>query len=139
MADAKTFFEENDRATLHNICGGAAGEMFDVEFERVVRNALDPNTKLKGKREITITVTVVPNEARNAVALDLDVQSKVAGCNGVSGVVYTGVTRHGELKTAVFREPTQDDLFRDEPTPPRAVNTGSAAPAPAAQDQRIAQ
>lgn len=139
MPDAKTFFEEHDKATLFNICGGAAAEMFDAEFERVVRNALDPNTKLNGKREITITIAVKPNEGRTAVNLEMDVTSKVAGCNGVSGVVYTGITRLGKVVTANFREPSQDDLFPDAPTPPRAVITGSDAPAPATQDKRIAQ
>ena len=56
---------------------GACLERFDRALAELVANVLDPNTDPKGKRSVSLTLTVKPNEARNMADISVAVTSKL--------------------------------------------------------------
>lgn len=63
--------------TLDTLAGGAARELWQREWERVLENIMDPNTDPKAARAVTLTVTVKPDEDRQAVVVSIDAKSKL--------------------------------------------------------------
>jgi len=98
--------------TLDTIGGGALSELFEAELARVLANIADPNTDQASKRVITIQVAFKPNRDRDSADVDLKCQSKLAGIQTVSSVVYMG-RKEGKL-IAVESDPRQSRLFDDE-------------------------
>lgn len=67
-----------DTITLESLGGGAAGEKFQDELDRVVENIQDPNTEAKAKRSITIKVIFTPTVDRSMGQLHIEASSKLA-------------------------------------------------------------
>lgn len=63
--------------TLTTLGSGAALELWQREWERVLENIMDPNTDPKATRAVTLTVTVKPDENREAVLVSVDAKSKL--------------------------------------------------------------
>lgn len=63
---------------LKNLVGGALQEKFNMSFEKVAKNLLDPNTPFKNKRNIIIKLTFTQNEQRDNVKVDIDVTEKLS-------------------------------------------------------------
>lgn len=116
---ALTFFEANPATTIETVCGGAVGELFQQEFERVLKNALDSNTKPGAKRTLTLTFTVEVNDDRTEMDVTVEASSKLGGSLGATGRCYIGQRRSGEA-VSVCHDPRQSMLF-EQPTPPRRV------------------
>lgn len=67
-------------------------------FDRVHANLLDPNTAYKEKREINIKMVFQQNEARDDVAIDIQVKEKLAPQIPISTRMAIGTDlRTGEL------------------------------------------
>lgn len=64
--------------TLVNLNNGAAVELFDLELRRVIENIEDENVKPDAVREITLKVTIKPNEDRDLAAVAISCKSKLA-------------------------------------------------------------
>lgn len=99
MAEAKTFFEEQEQASLTTLCKGLIPEMFQREFEQALGNAMDPNTPHKKKREVLLKVVITTNEERDAFHVEATTSSKLASFLGESGVVFAA--RRGAQIVAV--------------------------------------
>ena len=56
---------------LSEINNGALQEVFDYEFDKVLKNIRDINTDPKAKRKVTIEMTISPNEKRTMAILTL--------------------------------------------------------------------
>ena len=69
---------------LKDIVGGALQQKFQNSFDRVMENLQDVNTPYKDKREITITMKFVQNEARDNVLCDIAVKEKLAMQGGLT-------------------------------------------------------
>jgi hypothetical protein len=64
--------------TLDTLAGGAAAELFQREWERVLENITDVNTDHTKTRTVTLTVKVTPaSEARDAVTTTVEASSKL--------------------------------------------------------------
>lgn len=70
-------YEEQDFVSLANLGHGAAIERFDDEWQRLLANAMDPNTT-EAARSITLKVKVKPNKERSAVLVDVSCASTLA-------------------------------------------------------------
>jgi len=88
-----------------------AAAHFAREFQRVLANVQNPNTKAKAKRSVTLTLTVIPTEDRHEAELLIDCTSKLAPHEGSKRLVYMG-QRDGEL-VAVTYDLKQEDMFED--------------------------
>lgn len=60
---------------LSAIGEGGLQEKVDKELEKVFDNILDPNTDIKTKRKLTITLTMVPDETREVISTSMEVKS----------------------------------------------------------------
>ena len=69
---------------LKDMVGGALQQKFQNSFDRVMENLQDVNTPYKDKREITITMKFVQNEARDNVLCDIAVKEKLAMQGGLT-------------------------------------------------------
>lgn len=75
---------------LSKIADGAAQEKFTAELEKVAANILDLNTEAKTKRKISLDITFIPNDKRDAVDVDVQIKSKMAPQVGVSTTMLLG-------------------------------------------------
>jgi len=64
--------------TLETLNNGAAMDLFDLELERVMQNIQDENTNPEAVREITLKISMKPNEERSLVATAVSCKSKLA-------------------------------------------------------------
>lgn len=108
--------------TLDTIGSGALTELFSAELGRVLANIADPNTDIKTKRTITLTVSFKPNRDRDVADVEMKCGSKLAGIMGVETQLFVGL-HQGHL-IAVESDPKQSALF-DEPKPGAAVASGT--------------
>ena len=63
---------------LDELMDGGLTERFNAELRRVLENVFDPNTDHKKKRTITIGISIVPNEKRDAAEFKVEVKSTIA-------------------------------------------------------------
>jgi hypothetical protein len=95
--------------TLEELARGAAGELFEREWTRVLANAMDPNTDPKKKRVVTLKFIFIPNEDRESGTLLTDANSTIAPAKPGAMPLFIG-TRHGQpvavsrIQTALFTE-----------------------------------
>lgn len=64
---------------------GAVLEMSDQALVKVLQNIVDPNMVAKFKRQIVVKVTITPSSDRTMMAYDIDVTTRLAGMDPVSG------------------------------------------------------
>lgn len=110
---------EPDSIMLGTICDGAVEERFAEKLALVLANIEDPNTLAKTTRSIVVTLTFSPGEERDAAAIGLSVEAKLAPTRPVASVVFLG-RRHG-LPTAIESNPKQQALFANATGKPTAV------------------
>lgn len=78
------------KISLEELVGGALQEKFSKAFENVIENLQDLNTSYKAKRNITIKLSFDQNEARDEVAVMVDVVEKLAPQQGMKTAFYVG-------------------------------------------------
>ena len=66
------------KISLDEFAGGAMKKQFNEAFTEVLDNLLDPNTSVKEKRTITITVTLATTEYRDTAAAKVETRTKLA-------------------------------------------------------------
>jgi len=70
--------------SLDGLMGGAAKVRFKDAMDAVLRNCVDPNTDLKTKRTITITLSVSPDKERKTIGMHFDVRHKLASPEAIT-------------------------------------------------------
>ena len=111
------------KTSLDKIFGGALNEMFNREMERVAANICDANTSPKDKRQITIKLTVEPDDERQIGKVTASVESKLSPPKSVRGKFvfgYNPETRKGEateLKGEMLGQIGMDDYDGYEEAP----------------------
>ncbi len=100
---------------------GAIMERVDIEIPKVIENIMDPNTKPTKAREITVTLTLTPDETRQVVALDSTVKLKLIPYNPVRTNLYITDAADGDGYTVVEITPDipgQMRMFGQDEEPP---------------------
>lgn len=69
---------ETEDITLLDLMNGGVKEMADINLKRVLKNIADLNTSYKNARTISIKFKFTPNEARDAVSVQVSVDSTIA-------------------------------------------------------------
>lgn len=100
--------EEERHVTLDSLGSGAAVEMFQDEFDKVLANILDPNTKATAARSVTLTVTVKPDDNRRYGNTTIECKSKIASIRGVATALYIG--RKGGKAVATEHDDKQMEI-----------------------------
>ena len=99
--------------TRLTLADGAAAELFQEEFQRVLENIGDVNTDPKAVREVHLRVRIKPNEMREVGSVTIDASSKLTPVKKAETVFYFG-KRNGRV-VAVENNPKQltfDDIQR---------------------------
>ena len=73
---------------------GAFLERADVEMARVIQNLLDPNTPIKAKRKLTITLEFSIDADRQNILTDCTVKPTLAPMSPSRTVLYTADGEH---------------------------------------------
>lgn len=97
-------FTKEEPLSLSNLGDGAALEMFEEELQKVLDNIVDPNTKAKSPREITLKIRITPDDERQLGMVELICTSKMTPARSFNTNCLLGrVGRRGEareIKTA---------------------------------------
>lgn len=72
---------------LSEINNGGLQEVFDHEFNKVLKNIKDINTDHKAKRKVSIELTFSPNEKRTISDIDFKVKHSEAPINGFTTAI----------------------------------------------------
>jgi hypothetical protein len=88
--------------------GGAAAEMFDRELEKILANIQDPNRPYKPPREITLKLTMKPDENREKVSISIAVSSKAPGFKSFDSLAYLGVDQRDRTKHRAYERAHPD-------------------------------
>ena len=91
--------------SLDTLGQGAAIEKFQDEFDRVLANVLDPNTKPTASRSVTLVVTIKTDEDRSFANAMIEVKSKLAPSKPVGTAIYIG--QHAGQPVATERDVRQ--------------------------------
>ena len=102
---------EIKQVSLSNLGKGAAAELFAEEFTKVLENIADVNTPAKSMREVSITVRIYPNEARDYATLEIVPSSKLAKTKAFESRMHIGVIAGKVL--ASEEEIKQPELITD--------------------------
>lgn len=103
----------NEQAvSIENIGGGALKELFAYEWEKVMKNIADPNTKADGARIITIKVKVIADKARRGATTQVKVTSDLPGIQPHESNIY--FKRRGNDLVAFPDDPGQGSLELEE-------------------------
>lgn len=63
---------------LETFAGGELSRQINRDIEAVMRNVVDPNTDVKAKRKITVTIEFKPNEQRNFITTNVNSKPTLA-------------------------------------------------------------
>ncbi len=100
---------------LKDMVGGALQQKFQHSFDRVLENLQDVNTPYKDKREITITMKFVQNEARDNVLCDIAVKEKLAMQGGLTTQFAMGKDlTTGEIVAEEYGKQLKGQLSTDD-------------------------
>lgn len=67
---------------LETFAGGELSRQINRDIEAVMRNVVDPNTDVKAKRKITVTIEFKPNEQRNYITTNVNSKPTLAPALG---------------------------------------------------------
>ncbi len=96
-------------AKLTNIARGGALALFDRALQKVTENIKDVNTDALKKRRITMVFECVPYKDRSGFDINVAVETKMPGPDGVRGTVYIG--KEGQCFRAFTQDIRQNELF----------------------------
>lgn len=108
----------NTPKSILEMANGAFLELTDREMGLVLENIQDVNTSAKAKRKITVTLTFIPDESRQNIAVEYSVNSKLAPVKPVLTFLYADDSQNAVELTRQI--PGQADLYGGEQaTPPK--------------------
>lgn len=100
---------------LSTMSDGGVQEKFEQELKKVAENILDPNTDAKKKRTVTITLTYLPNDNRDAISVYSEVKSKLVPQDGVSTTLLVGRNSNtGSIEANELKSGTKGQTYFDE-------------------------
>ena len=67
---------------LETFAGGELSRQINRDIEAVMRNVVDPNTDVKAKRKITVTIEFKPNEQSNFITTNVNSKPTLAPALG---------------------------------------------------------
>lgn len=105
---------------------GGIKERVDLEIGKVLDNISDPNTIASKKRTITVTIDLLPDDARKMIRVEAAAKSKLQPTTPLATSLYVMPDDNGELQVyeATPQIPGQIDMFgaeQEEPAMLRVV------------------
>ena len=91
---------------LEAIDGGNAIKQVNYQLTKAIENMLDPNTMSKAKRQVILTITIVPDEQRQSAVVAYQAVSKLPADSPGVDMLTIGSNR----KTAFIHDKNQMSL-----------------------------
>lgn len=110
--------------SLDTVCRGAAPEVFEHEFKKILANIQDLNTDPTEVREITLKFKFKPLDSREEAQCRLQVSSKLAAMAPVGGHMFMG-RADGKLMATTHDTEQESLAFESSVTPIDQSRTGS--------------
>lgn len=76
------------KKSILEMARGGFLEQVDYEVAKVIDNILDPNTKATGKRRITVTMELTPDDSRRQIAVSFTTKSALVAANPLTTSLY---------------------------------------------------
>ncbi|GGC88252.1 hypothetical protein [Enterococcus wangshanyuanii] len=103
----------DNQVLLSEISEGGLQERFDYELKKVAENVMDPNTDIKKKRKITITIEVASDDFRDQLYFASEVKSTLAPREKVNSKVLIGIDNDGDVITNPLHSGERGQMFFD--------------------------
>ena len=97
-----------EKVSLQTLNGGAGIDLFNVEYEKLLANVNDENTKPEATRSIKIELKVKPEKTQRVATVQISVDSSLAPIKPAETVIFFD-TDKGEL-AAFEDDPKQQSL-----------------------------
>ena len=112
--------------SMDSLMGGAAKERFRDALSQALKNAIDPNTKAKFKRQVLITLNITPDEDRKAAVITCDVKHKLAAPATITKTCM--IERDNKGNVAAFESADQlpGQLDMEDAAQPAETGVGDA-------------
>lgn len=98
---------------------GAFLERADCEMARVIANLLDPNTPIKAKRKLTVTLEFSVDATRQNIATECTVKSTLAPMSPSRTFLYAADPEN--VVEMAPQIPGQIDMYGDEQSAPASL------------------
>lgn len=122
--------EKAIKKSILEMAHGGFLKQVDSEMAKVIDNILDPNTKATGKRRITVTMELIPDDLRRHIAVIFATKLTLVTANPLTTSLYvSGDSETGEVCVLemVPQIPGQMELNGTEQEhPPQLKIIGSA-------------
>ncbi|GHU67384.1 hypothetical protein FACS189447_09540 [Spirochaetia bacterium] len=107
---------EYQGVTLETLNSGAVAELFGVEWDKLIQNIVDPNTRPDAVRKVKIEITVKPAKDRRNASTSVSVVSSLANIVPHESSIVVGV-ENGKVQAFAF-DPKQENLDFDDKAGP---------------------
>jgi hypothetical protein len=102
--------QEMQKVSIESLSNGAATERFNLEFQKVLENILDPNTTATLQRQVNLTLKIKPSDNREFAQVEIHTSSKLAPITEHITQVFIGKDIRGRAEAS---ERVQQSLFPD--------------------------
>lgn len=109
------------KKSILEMAHGGFLEQVDYEMAKVIDNIMDPNTNATGKRKITITMELTPDDSRLNIAVRFSTKLALVATNPLTTSLYVvGESGTGEMQVVenVPQLPGQLDMGGGEQSAP---------------------
>lgn len=111
---------------LSKIAEGGVQVKLNRALQQVADNILNPNTEAKKKRKVTITLTIVPNDKRDAADTLVEVKTSLAPETGVPSTMLLGRDIKGEVHINELKSGIKGQEYIDPDTGEVKTDTGES-------------
>lgn len=99
------------KINLADLGGGAVGERFMYEMNKVLANVYDPNTDPKKVREVTLKIKLKGDENRDVLLTEIQASSKLAPTKPIETKIIMDVDSTGRVVGAELKSGVRDQLM----------------------------
>ena len=85
-----------------------------MEIEKLLENVQDPNTDAKTPRKLVMTLTLVPDEARDLIQLDSQIKLTMAPTKSVTTNLIAGLNINGEVEAQELKSGMPGQMYMDD-------------------------
>lgn len=111
---------------LSEVADGGVQVKLNRALKQVADNILDPNTEAKKKRKVTITLTIAPNDKRDAADTLVEVKTSLAPEIGVPSTMLLGRDIKGEVHVNELKSGVKGQEYIDTDTGEIKTDTGES-------------
>ena len=98
-----------DKLDLHNVCGGAAKQLFERAVDELTKNLKDVNTPADEKRKIVLEFSFEPFADRSGAEVQVKCKHSFPGVPAVKGTIFVG--QNAGQNVAYPKDVRQEALF----------------------------